>query len=105
MIYHDACTFHMFSQLRKIKTSMAYTVSYIRSIIYNVTSQATSFAVSVLHKNFILAQPHNYICRMYIWALGCNLNTSIYIPIYIYTYVSKLHESKYILYIHINMHI
>ena len=39
-------------QLRKIKTSTTYRVAYIRSLIYNVTSQATRFTVSVPTQEF-----------------------------------------------------
>ena len=40
------------NKLRKIKTSTAYMVAYIRSLIYNVTSWATHFAVSVPAQEF-----------------------------------------------------
>ena len=39
-------------KLRKIKTSKAYAVAYIRSLIYNVTSRATCFVVSVPAQEF-----------------------------------------------------
>ena len=39
-------------KLRKIKTSTAYAVAYIHSLIYNVTSRATHFAISVPAQEF-----------------------------------------------------
>ena len=102
MIYHDACMFRTSSQLRKIKTSTAYTVAYIRSLIYTVISRAIRFAVSVPAQEFHFSPtPQLY---MHDVNLGSWLQAK-YFHIYIYTSVSKLPESKYVLYIHINMHI
>ena len=39
-------------KLRKIKLLMTYMVAYMSSLIYNVASQATRFAISVPAKEF-----------------------------------------------------
>ena len=39
-------------KLRKIKLLMTYTVAYIRSLIYSVTSRATRFDVSIPAQEF-----------------------------------------------------
>ena len=91
---------YVLTKLGKLKLLTAYTVAYMRFLIYNVASRATRFAVVYLHKNFISAQPHNYICKNE--SLASRFQAKYF---HIYTSVSKLPESKYVLYIHINMHI
>ena len=72
-------------KLRKIKLLMTYTVAYMRSLIYNVASWSTRFAISVPAQEFHFSPtPQVYMQKIKIWALGCNLNTSIYIYTYIY---------------------
>ena len=39
-------------KLRKIKLLTTYTVTYMRSLIYNVASRATRFAVSIPAQEF-----------------------------------------------------
>ena len=79
-------------------------VAYKHSLIYNVTSRATRFAVSVPAQEFHFSPtPQLYMQNV---NLGSRLQAKyfhiyIYIYPYIYTSVSKLPESKYILYIHI----
>ena len=81
-------------------------VAYICSLIYNVTSQATCFDVSVPAQEFHFSpSPQLYMQNV---NLGSRLQAKylhIYIYPYIYTFVSKLPDSKYVLYIHINTHI
>ena len=78
----------------------------MHSLIYNIASRATRFAVSVPAQEFHFSPtPQVYMQKIKFWALGYKLNTSIYIYPYIYTSVLKLPKSKYVLYIHINMHI
>ena len=91
-------------KLRKIKLLMTYTVAYMCSLIYNVASRATHFAVSVP------AQEFHFSPTLQLYMQNVNLGSRLqakYFHIYthIYTPVSKLPESKYIQYIHINMHI
>ena len=107
MIYHDACTFRTSSQTKEnLKLLTAYMVAYKHSLIDNVTSWATCFVVSVPAQEFHFSPtPKLYMQNV---NLGSRLQAKyfhIYIPIYIYAFVLKLPESKYVLYIHINMHI
>ena len=72
-------------KLRKFKTSTAYRVAYIRSLIYNITSQATRFTVSVPTQEFHF----NPIPQLYMQNvnLGSRLQSKyfhIYTHIYIY---------------------
>ena len=85
---------------------MAYTVAYKRSLIYNVTNWAIRFAITVPAQEFHFS-PTPQLYKYRNENLVSRLNTKyfhIYIYIHIYTSVSKLPESKYVLYIHINMH-
>ena len=52
MIDHDACMFVHPHKLRKIKLLTTYMVAYMRSLIYNVASRATRFAISVPAQEF-----------------------------------------------------
>ena len=80
-------------------------MAYIRSLIYSITSRATCFTISVPAQEFHFSPtPQVYMQNV---NLGSRLQAKyfhIYIYPHIYTFVSKLPESKYILYIHINMH-
>ena len=76
-------------KLRKIKTSMAYVVAYIHSLIYSITSRATRFAISVPTQEFYFSPtPQVYMQNV---NLGSRLQSKyfhIYIPIYILLYQS-----------------
>ena len=50
---------YVLANLGKLKLLTAYTVAYMRSLIYNVASQATCFTVSVPAQEF----HYKYICR------------------------------------------
>ena len=81
---------YVLTNLGKLKLLAAYTVAYIRSLINNVTSQATRFVVSVPAQEFHFSStPQLYKYRNE--NLGSRLNTKyfhIYIPIYILPYQS-----------------
>ena len=91
-------------KFRKIKLLTTYTVAYMRSLIYNVASWATHFAVSVPAQEFHFSPtPQVYMQNV---NLGSRLQSKYFhIYTHIHTSVSKLPESKYVPYIHINMHI
>ena len=76
-------------KLRKIKTSTAYVVAYIRFLIYNVTSQATCFVVSVPAQEFHFSPtPQLYMQNV---NLGSMLQAKyLHIYTHIYTFISKL---------------
>ena len=91
-------------KLRKIKTSNGIHGGIHMFSHINIASQATRFAVSVPTQEFHFSPtPQVYMQKIKIWALGCSLNTSIYIPTYILLYQSypKVNTSH----IYINMHI
>ena len=72
-------------KLRKIKTSTAYTMAYIRSLTYNVTSRATHFIVSVPTQEFHFSlTPQLYMQNV---NLGSKLQSK-YFHIYILPYQS-----------------
>ena len=78
----------------------SYTVAYIHSLIYSIATLATCFAVSVPAQEFHFSPtPQLYMQNV---NQGSRLQTKYF---HIYTSISKLPESKYVLYIHINMHI
>ena len=71
-------------KIRKIKLLTAYTVTYMRSLIYNVTSRATHFAVSVPAQEFYFSPtPQLYMQNV---NLGSRLQAK-YLHIYIYPYI------------------
>ena len=77
---------YILKNLGKLKLLTAYTVAYKRSLIYNVTSRATHFAVSVPTQEFYFS-PAPQLYRYKNEHLVSRLNTKyfhIYIPIYIY---------------------
>ena len=70
-------------KVRKIKTYTAYTVAYIHSLIYNVTSRATCFVVSVPAQEFHFSPtPQLYMRNV---NLGSKLQSK-YFHIYILPY-------------------
>ena len=72
---------------------MAYTVVYIRSLIYSVTSQATRLAISVPTQEFHFSPtPQVYMQNV---NLGSRLQSKyfhIYIYPYIYFYIKATRE-------------
>ena len=80
-------------KLRKIKLLMTYTVAYMHSLIYNLTSRATHFTVSVPAQEFHFSlTPQLYMQNV---NLGSRLQSKyfhIYIPIYIYFHIKAAQE-------------
>ena len=80
---------YVLTKLGKLKLLTAYTVAYKRSLIYNVTSRATCFVVSVPAQEFHFSPtPQLYMRNV---NLGSKLQSKyfhIYIPIYILPYQS-----------------
>ena len=77
-------------KLRRIKTSTTYAVAYIRSLIYNVTSQATCFAVSVPAQEFNFSPTPQLYMQNVNLSSRLQLNTSIYVYPYIYFYIKAI---------------
>ena len=71
-------------------------MAYMRFLIYNVASWATRVHAQEFH---LSPTPQLYMQNV---NLGSRLQAKYF---HIYTSVSKLTESKYVPYIHINMHI
>ena len=91
-------------KLSKIKLLTTYMVAYMRSLIYNIAGRATHFTVSVTTQEFHFSPtPQVYAENK---NLGFRLQAKYFhIYTHIYTSISKLPKSKYVPYIHINMHV